>query len=223
MSLPDNVVTDSNAPADYAILAYDFDGTITTRDTFALFLRYYAGTPRWAGNILRLLPTFVAYKLGRVDRHAVKRAVVKQFFAGEDAVNVEAKAECFARDVIPGLVRPAALAQLRAIMAGPEDKRESLYICSASIGPYLRHWAKGVGIAPDHVLATEMAVESHDGKESMSGLLHGYNVWGSNKVRRISDTFAPQSVRILESYGDTRGDREMLHAAQASFFRPFRV
>jgi len=105
----------------------------------------------------------------------------------------------------------------------PEDKRESLYICSASIGPYLRHWAKGVGIAPDHVLATEMAVESHDGKESMSGLLHGYNVWGSNKVRRISDTFAPQSVRILESYGDTRGDREMLHAAQASFFRPFRV
>ena len=53
--------------------------------------------------------------------------------------------------------------------------------------------------------------------------ISGYNVWGSNKVRRILDQFMPHSVRIIEAYGDTRGDREMLHAAEASFFQPFRV
>jgi len=29
------------------IVVFDFDGTITTKDTFALFLRYYAGAFVW--------------------------------------------------------------------------------------------------------------------------------------------------------------------------------
>jgi phosphatidylglycerophosphatase C len=217
------VITDSNIDAQREILAFDFDGTITTRDTFALFLRYYAGGPRWALNILRLLPTFAAYKLRRIDRHAVKHAVIKRFFAGEPVAQVEAKAERFARDVIPGLVRPAALAHLKGLLDGPDTRKETLYICSASIGPYLRHWAASLGIASNHVLATEMETHTGASGNSFTGKLLGYNVWGANKVRRISDTFAPHSVKILEAYGDTRGDREMLHAAQASFFRPFRV
>ena len=70
-------------------------------------------------------------------------------------------------------------------------------------------------------MATELAINTD--KDRITGELDGYNVWGQNKVRRIYDQFSPQSVEILEAYGDTRGDREMLHAAKASFFKPFRV
>ena len=42
-------------------------------------------------------------------------------------------------------------------------------------------------------------------------------------MRRILAEFAPQPVKIMEAYGDSRGDQEMLHAAEASFFKPFRV
>ncbi len=203
----------------HEIFVFDFDGTITTRDTFALFLRYYAGTPRWAANILRLLPTFASYKFGRIDRHAVKKAVIKQFFTGESAEAVDARAAEFARDVIPDLVRPAAMEHIQSRLKDKTYTPESLYICSASIGPYLRHWASSCGIQANHVMATELAVD----EDRITGELSGYNVWGANKVRRILDQFAPQSVRILEAYGDTRGDQEMLHAAEASFFRPFRL
>lgn len=205
--------------SDHEIIVFDFDGTITTRDTFALFLRYYAGTPKWLLNIARLLPTFVAYKLSKIDRHAVKKAVVKRFFSGESVDDVEDRASQFARDVIPGLIRPAAKARLNTLLADPKCGPESLYICSASIGPYLRSWAGSCGIQPSHVMATELARD----KGRITGELQGYNVWGQNKVRRIFDQFAPHSVKILEAYGDTRGDQEMLHAAEASFFRPFRV
>jgi len=201
-----------------AIYVFDFDGTITTKDTFALFLRYYAGLPRWTLNVTALLPTFIAYKLGLIDRHAVKKAVVKRFFTGADAQALDARAAQFAKDVIPGLIRPAAQSRLNALLSAPDSQRESLYICSASIGPYLRHWAKTQNIAENHVLATEL--ESINGAHT--GALEGYNVWGPNKVRRIHDTFLPQSVKILEAYGDTRGDKEMLHAADVSFFKPFR-
>lgn len=204
---------------DHEIIVFDFDGTITTRDTFALFLRYYAGTFRWALKISALLPTFAAYKLGRIDRHAVKAAVVNAFFKGESGEKIESSAERFAADVIPPLIRPLALEHLKAKLAAPEIGRESLYICSASIGPYLRHWARSENIHHDNVMATEL--EIIDG--TATGQLLGYNVWGANKVRRILDQFAPHSVKILEAYGDTRGDQEMLHAAEASYFKPFRV
>ena len=201
------------------IYVFDFDGTITTRDTFALFLRYYAGTARWALNITKLLPTFVAYKLGRIDRHTVKHAVINRFFAGEPADDVEARAAQFAQEVIPNLIRPAAHERLKELLGSPNCGPESLYICSASIGPYLRAWASSCGVHEQNVMSTELSVDNGRITEGLSG----YNVWGSNKVRRILDQFMPHSVRIVEAYGDTRGDREMLHAAEASFFQPFRV
>ncbi|MEP4052312.1 MAG: HAD-IB family phosphatase [Litorimonas sp.] len=204
---------------DHEIFVFDFDGTITTQDTFALFLKYHAGTARWVLNIACLLPTFVNYKLGRIDRHSVKAAVVRQFFKDESAANVEARATQFAKDVIPDLIRPAAQERLDELLRDPKCGPESLYICSASIGPYLRVWASSCGIQTNHVMAAELAIN----KDRITGELQGYNVWGQNKVRRILDQFAPHSVKIVEAYGDTRGDREMLHAAQASFFQPFRV
>jgi len=210
-----------SAPTEYdhKIFVFDFDGTITTRDTFALFLRYYAGTPRWLWNITRLMPTFITYKLGGIDRHAVKKAVVRRFFAGELAADIDARAAQFAKDVIPGLIRPAAIERINALLADPACGPDSLYICSASIGPYLHAWASSASIHENHVMATELTIS----KGRITGELHGYNVWGKNKVRRIFDQFSPHSVKIMEAYGDTRGDREMLHAAKASFFRPFRV
>jgi len=212
----------SNAPKidkEYEIYVFDFDGTITTRDTFALFLRYYAGTARWALNITKLLPTFAAYKLGRIDRHAVKQAVINRFFAGELAETVDARATQFAKDVIPQLIRPGAQQRINELLNSPKCGAESLYICSASIGPYLRAWASSCGVHEQNVMSTELSVDNNRITEG----LFGYNVWGSNKVRRIFDQFTPHSVKIVEAYGDTRGDREMLHAAEASFFQPFRV
>lgn len=210
---------DTSTQHDIEIFVFDFDGTITTRDTFALFLKYYAGTARWAMNITRLMPTFIAYKMGRIDRHAVKKAVIKRFFAGKMAADVNAKAAQFAQDIIPNLIRPAALDRINALLADPKCGHESLYICSASIGPYLRHWASSLSIHEEHVMSTELEIVN----ERITGGLDGYNVWGANKVRRIHDQFAPKSVKIKEAYGDTRGDQEMLHAAEASFFKPFRV
>jgi len=209
----------STAHIEHEIFVFDFDGTITTRDTFALFLRYYVGPFRWLINIFRLLPTFAAYKLGKIDRHAVKKAVIHRFFAGKLASDVESRAAQFAQDVIPGLIRPAAQDRIDALLADPNCGPESLYICSASIGPYLRSWGNSCGIHISNVMATELAI--NEGR--ITGNLKGYNVWGENKVRRILDQFPPHSVKIMEAYGDTRGDREMLHAAEASFFKPFRV
>lgn len=196
---------------------FDFDGTITTSDTFALFLRYYAGTPRWLWNLFLLMPVFLAYVLHIVDRNYVKARVISRFFSGRSVSDVEAKAESFAKDVIPGLIRPKAAEALETAKTREKDGFESLYICSASIGPYLRAYFEPLDVPK--ILATELEAENG----VYTGQIAGWNIWGEGKVRRILAEFEPDAVRILEAYGDSRGDRELLNAAQASYYRPFRV
>ena len=195
------------------VYIFDFDGTITTKDTFALFLRYFAGTARWFVNIIQLLPVFISYILKLKSRDDVKAHVIRKFFKNVPVQDIENRAERFAQDVIPGLIRPKALKALKQRQKTPD----TLYICSASIGPYLRHWGKQHGIT--NIMATEL--ESHDGV--CTGQISGWNIWGPGKIRRISAEFLGGNVRIKEAYGDSRGDLEMLNAAQASFWHPFRL
>ena len=199
--------------APHEIVVFDFDGTITSADTFALFLRYYAGTPKWLFNILILLPIWIGYALKIIDRNVVKAQVIRRFFKNAPIAELDSKAAQFAQDVIPSLIRPKAQACLDAKKAASE----SLYICSASIAPYLRAWGASQDI--HNILATEL---ESDG-ERYTGEIKGWNIWGEGKVRRILAEFDPEPVTIMEAYGDTRGDREMLHAAKASFFQPFRL
>ena len=203
----------SQSAKPHEIIVFDFDGTITTKDTFALFLRYYAGFVRWALNIITLLPIFLAYGLRIIDRNAVKSHVIKQFFSGADVAALQDKAKSFAEDVIPGLIRPDAQIALDERKKAPD----TLYICSASISPYLNHWARSQNI--QHVLATEL---EEDGSR-YTGRIKGWNIWGEGKIRRILAEFSPNPVTIAEAFGDSRGDREMLHAAEVSHWRPFRL
>ncbi|NNE58834.1 MAG: HAD-IB family hydrolase [Hellea sp.] len=195
------------------IIVFDFDGTITTRDTFALFLRYYAGTARWAFKILQLSPIFLAYGLKLIDRNRVKAKVIYKFFKGEKVEAVEVAAAKFANEVIPHLIRPAA----QAALDEAKNKPESLYICSASITPYLKTWCENQNIP--NLLATDLEQENG----VYTGRIKGWNIWGPGKIRRILAEFAPYSVRIREAYGDSRGDKELLHAAEVSNWRPFRL
>jgi len=178
-----------------------------------MFLRYYAGTPLWALKILSLTPVFLGYVFGIIDRNQVKAYVIRRFFKNQPVDKVQSKAREFAEKIIPGLIRPDAQSHLDAL----QSRGQTLYLCSASISPYLNFWASSQNI--QHVLATEM--EENDLR--YTGEIAGWNIWGAGKVRRIYDHFGSETVRILEAFGDSRGDKEMLHAADVSHWRPFRL
>ena len=195
------------------MVAFDFDGTITTKDTFALFLRYWAGTAKWALNLIRLLPVFILYGLRIIDRNSVKRHVVRRFFKNKSHAELESKAQKFAREIIPGLIRDGALETLKNKNKPPY----TLYIVSASITPYLREWAKSQEIT--HVIATNLEVVN----DRLTGEIDGENCWGPGKMAKISSELAEIPYIIEEAYGDSRGDREMLDAAHVSYWQPFRL
>ena len=207
----------STPPEKVRVIAYDFDGTITTKDTFALFLRYYAGTARWAFNLLKLLPVFLLYVVKIRDRNFVKKHVVRVFFKGETESHMNARAAQFAQDVIPNLIRPEALKSLKRSLTKQRTSHYKVFLVSASIEPYLLEWAKTQNLST--VLSTKLRVVNG----RLTGEIDGINCWGEGKLAKIASELAQNSYMIAEAYGDSRGDHEMLHAAEESFWQPFRL
>lgn len=55
------------------IYAFDFDGTLTTRDTLLAFIRYARGDRRFVLGMLRYAPLLVLMKLGLYANWKVKQ------------------------------------------------------------------------------------------------------------------------------------------------------
>ena len=60
------------------VVAFDFDGTLTIRDSFTAFLRWRAGPGGWALGLVKMAPAIAAYARHR-DRGILKAASVAEF------------------------------------------------------------------------------------------------------------------------------------------------
>jgi HAD superfamily phosphoserine phosphatase-like hydrolase len=87
-------------------------------------------------------------------------------------------------------------------------------LCSASPALVLQPFANRLGIK---LIGTELEVV--DGV--LTGKLTGNNCRCENKVLRLEAVYGDLGEYRLRAWGDTRGDRELLEAAQDAHFRHF--
>lgn len=192
------------------VAAFDFDGTLTCCDTLMPFLYYYAGPLAFMRDLARSAPTLTAYGLRLMKNDAAKERVLNRFVAGTPLVTLQRQGQAFARDRLPGLVRPAALRRLQ----WHQQRGHRTVIISASLDVYLKPWAAALGV--DHVLCTSL--ETND-SGLVSGRLGTANCYGPEKLRRLQQALGDGSDYVLYAYGDSRGDRELLASADHSFYR----
>ncbi len=192
------------------LVAFDFDGTLTCRDSFIAFLAWRAGGPRFAAGQALLAPAFLAYGLHR-DRGRLKAAVARRFLGGLRRDELEEGARRFAAERFDALIRPDALKCWR----GWRDRGARLYIVTASPDVLVAPFARRLGA--DGLIATRLAF---DAEERFTGALDGANCRGEEKVARLRTALGPD-LRLEAAYGDTRGDREMLALADNPGLRVF--
>src|SRR4051794_14213853 len=77
------------------IVAFDFDGTLTVKDSYLAFLRWRAGPIGYALGVLRLIPRTFAYLFNR-NRGRLKAAATRVFLGGTSQVDLERDAGRFA-------------------------------------------------------------------------------------------------------------------------------
>lgn len=190
------------------IVAYDFDGTLTTRDTFLAFILYAKGWPRFLWGFLRYAPLLVLMKLKLYPNYKAKQKVFAYFFGGMELTAFDALCQQFATD--NGiLLRPKGV---KAIEQAQVEGAEVL-IVSASIDNWVQPLFPTV-----QVLGTQ--VEVIDGR--LTGRFLTKNCYGQEKVNRILACYPDREAYHLTAYGDSRGDEQLLAFADEAYFKPFR-
>ena len=178
------------------VYAFDFDGTLTTRDTLIAFIRYACGTPRFLFGFLLHAPLLVLMKLRLYSNGKAKQRVFSWFFKGMPIETFDTLCQDFAR-THRHLLRPDTVRVLEQALAEGAE----VLIVSASIDNWVQPFFPSVT-----VLGTQ--VEVIDG--CLTGRFLTPNCYGQEKVRRILAIHPDRSSYHLTAYGDSRGDRELL-------------
>ena len=190
------------------IYAFDFDGTLTTKDTLIEFIRYAKGSMDLGLGFLRYAHLLVLMKLGLYPNYKAKQKVFAYFFKDTTLDDFNALCKEFAASS-SNLLRPNAI---EAIDLATKEGSEVL-IVSASIDNWVQPFFPQV-----KVLGTQ--IEVIDGK--LTGRFMTKNCYGQEKVNRILSLHPNRQEYHLTAYGDSRGDSEMLAFADESYFKPFR-
>ncbi len=185
------------------VAAFDFDGTLSTRDNVVPFLRRVAGSAATAQAFAATAADLARRGRSRWARDEAKAEIARRLLSGRDASAVEASARGFAAEVVGSHLRTGAIERADWHRA----QGHALVIVSASFAAYLRPIADRLRF--DAVLATELEV-GDDGR--LTGRLDGPNVRGAEKVRRLDAFLATEHdgrATFVWAYGDSSGDREL--------------
>ena len=206
------------APASRPVVAaFDFDGTITDRDTLVPFLVLAFGRARVAATFAALAFTGIGYLLRRVSIDEFKRRVLRRLVAGAPAQRLRALGPVHARAIAPWL-RPAALARIEWHRA----QGHRLVLVSSTLDLYLQPMAARLGF--DDLLCSRLAqVRDAAGVERFTGEIDGGDCTGAEKPRRLKALLGGLDAHELHVYGDSDGDRELLAVADHPHYRPFRA
>lgn len=192
---------------------FDFDGTLTRRDTLLPFLRYAVGTAAFVVRLVSVLPVLAAMALGIVGRDRAKERVLRRFFRGMPAERLARLGRDFAQERLPALVRAQALEKL----AWHRARGHRCVLASASPDVYLEPWARAAGF--DDVVASNL---EYDTRGRVTGRLAGGNCRGEEKLRRLEARFGDLRELGVYGYGDSSDDRPFLERCREASYRPFR-
>ena len=198
-------------PIGAPLVAFDFDGTLTWRDSFMAFLRWRGGQARFALGLARLGPASLAYLIHR-DRGRLKSAAAREFLGDATLDQLRASAEAFAEETAVQLLRPDALRRWEAW----RERGARLVIVTAS--PEVIVAAFGRRLGATATIGTRLAT---DASGRVTGAFDGPNCRGPEKVSRLRELFGAD-MTLAAAYGDTAGDREMLAVAQEAGYRVFK-
>ncbi len=197
------------APAPSGLAAWDFDGTITQRDTLMGFLAFVAGRRALSAVAARRIVALGRGLRDDATRDRAKERVIGDLMAGRSLQDLESAGQRYA-ELLPEQFRPEALQRIR----WHAGRGHTQVIVSASLVYYLRPLAEELGF--DDVIGVELAV---DERGVCTGEFVAPNVRGEQKAVRLRE-WLDARVRSTDgsrpemwAYGNSSGDDALLAMA----------
>jgi phosphatidylglycerophosphatase C len=188
---------------------FDFDGTLTYKDTMFLFLKFY-NPSKYSLQFLKHIPLFILLKLKLASAEAVKKSFISSMLKGDSRYSIDKKAKLFFDQNYPALIRENALDFIKNI----DRENTQSYIVSASLDIWVRPFAEELNMT---LLATKAEFEN----DIFTGRFIGKNCNKDEKVCRIEAELDGKKYDKIIAFGDTSGDKPMFKFANESHYRFF--
>ena len=188
---------------------FDFDGTLTYKDTMFLYLKFY-NSMKFYVQFVKHISLFVLLKLKLADAEKVKKSFISSILKGESRTKIEKKSQSFFEKYQDEIFRVNALEFINNI----DRTQTESYIVSASLDIWVKPFAEKLEMK---LLSTRAEFKN----DIFTGNFIGKNCNGPEKVKRIIETVNERKFDKIIAFGDTSGDREMLSWADESHFEFF--
>lgn len=185
------------------IVAYfDFDGTLTTRDTLVSFLIHSVGLFTFIIKLPRILPNVILYLFSIITNEEVKQRTLTILVRGKSFQDLDRSAKSFAYGSLSRYIKPEIFAKLEY----HKEHKHKVILVSANLAIYLRYWATLHEL--DGVIATEIEFEN----DIATGRLATRNCYAQHKTLRINEYLKRENQRFSYSYGygNSKGDFPLL-------------
>tara|TARA_B100000900_G_C20452572_1_gene663784 strand:+ start:361 stop:927 length:567 start_codon:yes stop_codon:yes gene_type:complete len=183
---------------------FDFDGTISKKDSFILFTFFTTTTFR----LLYFYVTILFYYPVK-SKSKLKESFFDSF-KGCDLKKFEQICSRFENKVLNKTIKKSFLNYISSI-----EKDSIKIVVSASISTYLKPWCNRYGL---HLISTELEV--------INGLLTGKfstpNCNGKEKVKRILQLYNLDKFDEVHVFGNSKGDIPMLELGTHKYYKFFK-
>ena len=190
---------------------FDFDGTITNKDSFIHFLISMLGRQKVFFKIVYHFPRILFTFFTNKKKSKVKELLLGLFFKGMTEQELNKLGEEYSKRYIEQVLRPKAIAYIKAIDRDVSD----VFLISASVDIWLRNFANTNGM---QLIATKLNYQSN----FFTGKFEGENCKGIEKVLRLKKVVNLIEYQEIISFGDSNGDKEMFEISSSKNYKPFR-
>ncbi len=199
------------------IYAFDFDGTLTTKDTLIELIRFAKGSKGLWGCLLKYSPLLVLMKLHLYSNAKAKEKVFAHCFSGMSVEDFDDICQKFAKEHTQ-LLRPQGMRKIsKAIEEGSK-----VVIVSASIDRWVKPFFVKTGSGADGCHITVCGTEAEVKEGKLTGRFATANCHGQEKVNRLLQLFPNRKSYRLIAFGDSHGDAQLLDYADEAYYKPFR-
>lgn len=182
------------------LVLFDFDGTLTKKDSLLQFLFYFSSKPKVLTNILFSSPILILGFMGLYDNGKIKEKLLSNVFEGIKNNEINQRIESFLATLE---FKKEVLRKLQEHVQANDE----VVIVSASLDIWLKPFAKKNNV---ELLCTEWDFEHNcfatpncNKKEKSNRILQKYNLDNFSKVI---------------AYGNSKGDQEMMKLANQKFW-----
>ena len=187
---------------------FDFDGTITTRDTYTKFVFSSTKSVRLVIGVFLLFPAIILYKARLLSAPKIRPLISRVAFTGVSEKQLDASAELFVSGYLSSVIRSDMLQKI----AEHKENGDHVVIVSASISPYLKIWCKRHEV---DLICSELEVRNG----RFTGAYLNGDCSNERKVERIKERIDLSLYSEIFAYGDSEEDYPMLNLANTRFYR----